>query len=156
MPMFSPKTPNLSWLFILLCIGHFPTFGMYVVDDAKLDNTYDLGPERGECLNILETQPQIKSQTLHEQEKIIFNASMEFKTQNESIENLKKQNCELQKSIFNAKIDLKTKNESVEFLTKENEILNTFVDKQRRELGRQRKTEKEMQSKLIQKKKRNL
>jgi len=30
---------------------------------------------------------------------------------------------------------------------------NTFVDKQRRELGRQRKTEKEMQSKLIQKEK---
>jgi len=56
--MFKQKRSNLSWLFILLCIGHFPTFGMYVVDNAQIDGTYDLEELRGAFPKILETQPK--------------------------------------------------------------------------------------------------
>ena len=52
--MLRPRTPKLSWLFTLLCIGYFPTFGM------NADKTYDLEElNGGEFLGILETQPEV-------------------------------------------------------------------------------------------------
>jgi hypothetical protein len=111
-----------------------------------MNDTYDLDELREEFLQILGTQSEIKSQTIREQKKINFNSSMEVKT-------LRKQNYELKKTLFNAKMDVKTKNESVEFLTKENETLHKFVYKQRNELAKQTKTEKELESKLKQKEK---
>jgi len=55
--MFKPKRPNLSWLFTLLCIGYFPTFSMYSVNDTKID-TYDLQELRGAFHKILKMQPE--------------------------------------------------------------------------------------------------
>jgi len=149
--MFRTKTPNLSWLFAMLCIVYFPTFGTYDEIYAKIDKGYDKETLRGEFLEIIGKQSEIKSKTIHEQKKKILNSSMEVKIKNESIENLMKQNYELQKSNFNTKMDVKTNNESVEFLREENKKLHTFVEKQRRELAQQTKTEQKLESQLIQK-----
>jgi len=118
---------------------------------AKIDKTYEVDTLREEFLEIFGTQPEIKSHTGHEQKEIIFNKSMEIKRKEESTKNLRKQNYGLQKSNFNTKMGVKTKNKFVELLMKENNKLPTFVDKQRIELSQQTKTEKELESKLIQK-----
>jgi len=57
--MLKPRTPKLSWLFILLFIGYFPTFGMYSVNDPQTDTRYDLEELRGEFHKILETRPEL-------------------------------------------------------------------------------------------------
>jgi len=50
--------PKLSWLFISLCIGHFPTFGMHSVNDVQMNEKYDLEELREAFPKILETQPE--------------------------------------------------------------------------------------------------
>merc|ERR1712034_220512 len=53
--MFRTTTQNLSWLFTLLCIMYFPTFGMY---DTQMDREYNLEGLRKAFPEIIETQPE--------------------------------------------------------------------------------------------------
>jgi len=57
--MFTPKTPKLSWLLILLYFGYFRTFGMdSIINDAYMGRTYDIEELREEFPQILEAQPK--------------------------------------------------------------------------------------------------